>query len=233
MSTAFADSWAGGYMGFNGGFGTTTIKTDISPVGTVSVSDFDTQTLRTRANGSLFGIQGGYNWEANNLVYGVEADIDTSGISGTRQDLVPSKLNSGGAIDGFTVTDKVDWLASIRARLGFLMGSGMAYLTGGVAWEGLSRKSLVNAEVAPSVYGVTATTNNSGSRTGYVLGAGYEAMMDQHLSIRGEFLFYNFEHTDNDTMVFSSCATTGQCNANVATAANNISALRLGVDYKF
>lgn len=233
ISPVVAGDWTGGYMGFNGGLGTSSIKTDINPVGTVSVSDFDTRTMRTRANGTLFGIQGGYNWQANNLVYGVEGDIDASGLSGTRQDQAPSKLNLSGSVDGFTTTDKIDWLASIRGRMGFLAGPGMAYVTGGIAWEGLSRKSLVNAEVAPGVYGVTSTTNSSGSRVGYVLGAGYEVMLDQRLSVRGEYLFYNFEHTNNDAMSFTPCATPGECNANVATHANNISALRVGVDYKF
>ncbi|MEZ5898558.1 MAG: hypothetical protein R3D51_03600 [Hyphomicrobiaceae bacterium] len=45
-------------------------------------------------DGFVAGAQLGYNWQANAIVYGVEGDIS------------------------FTGADSVDWLASVRGRLG-------------------------------------------------------------------------------------------------------------------
>jgi outer membrane immunogenic protein len=48
-------------------------------------------------NGFVGGVQLGYNWQAQQIVYGVEGDISLSG------------------------THSIDWLASLRGRVGYLI----------------------------------------------------------------------------------------------------------------
>jgi outer membrane immunogenic protein len=54
----------------------------------------------------------GYNWQRNNLVFGIEGDV------------------------GVADTDDFDYLASIRGRIGVSAGSTLLYATGGAAFIG-------------------------------------------------------------------------------------------------
>jgi len=63
-------------------------------------------------DGVLGGVQLGYNWQASAIVYGVEGDISLTGA------------------------DSIDWLASARGRLGYLIQpSLLLYGTAGVGGE--------------------------------------------------------------------------------------------------
>jgi opacity protein-like surface antigen len=61
------------------------------------------------------GAHAGYNWQNNKIVYGLEGDLSLGD-------------------DNFR-----DYLASIRARLGYTMGSHMFYATAGIAFSGGNR----------------------------------------------------------------------------------------------
>jgi outer membrane immunogenic protein len=52
---------------------------------------------RDHDNGFVGGVQLGYNWQARQIVYGVEGDLSLSGAN------------------------SVDWLASVRGRVGYLI----------------------------------------------------------------------------------------------------------------
>ncbi len=227
-------NWTGFYLGVNGGWGWSSIDTTISPVGTVSKSDFNSQALNQDINGALFGVQLGYNYNfKNHWVIGIEGDFDGASLNGTEQTSAPSKLNPNGSTDSFKVTDKIDWLTSIRPRVGYQFGSGLAYVTGGIAWANINRTSQVNAETAPAVYGANASTDSSSTRSGWALGVGYEWMMAKNWTVRGEYIHYGFSQTDNDYATFSKTSVPGQSNMNVSTGSSNIDVFRVGVNYKF
>jgi outer membrane immunogenic protein len=233
-ATGYAQDWTGGYVGVNAGWGWSNIDTKISPVGADSTADFNKQSLSTNANGGIFGAHAGYNWQMDKWVLGVEGDFDGASVSGSDNKKVPGKVVPTNTIDGFQAEDKVKWLASVRGRAGYLAGPGMLYATGGVAWENLKRNSMVNANVAPAIFGVTGTTSDSSTRSGWVLGAGYEWMMTRNISLRGEYLHYHFGSSDSDSLKFGLCgAGPGTCGAKISTDSNNINALRVGVSYKF
>ena len=90
-------SWTGFYVGTHLGYGW---------------SDVDWQETGPSFNGShsgsgaVAGGQVGYNWQAGRVVYGVEGDMSGSWIDG------------GSDCCGHTV----NWLASVRGRLGYAGG---------------------------------------------------------------------------------------------------------------
>lgn len=97
------------------------------------------------------GIHGGYNWQMSDVfVAGLEADL------------------------GFV--DDVDYLASIRGRLGYTTGPMLAYVTGGIAFIGFD----------DDVFGDDA-------ETGYVIGAGLDYKLRDNWSIGGDALYYGFD----------------------------------------
>jgi outer membrane immunogenic protein len=109
-------SWAGFYVGINGGYGWGTSSwTDVT-AGTTT-ADFDT-------TGGLVGGTLGYNFQTGVWVWGLEGDIDASWIKGT-------ETASCGSVGCET---KNEWLATARGRIGYAADRWLPYLTGGAAF---------------------------------------------------------------------------------------------------
>ncbi len=169
---ALAPSWTGFYVGANGGWGWSSFGTAFVPDPNgafVAPDDMDLagpESFNTRVNGAVFGGQIGYNWQMGNWVLGVEGDFDGAGISGAQQ-IVGGSPDSPGlpTTNVVSASQRVDWLASIRGRVGVLWGPGLLYFTGGGAWEGVTRNQSV------SVFGDTAVSNVSSTRSGLSLAA--------------------------------------------------------------
>src|SRR5262249_61409766 len=81
-------------------------------------------------SGGTAGGQVGYNWQSGVVVYGVEADIEWLGLSGTA---TGSAVYPCCAPTSFTVSSsmKSDWLFTLRPRLGFAANKWLLFRTGG------------------------------------------------------------------------------------------------------
>jgi outer membrane immunogenic protein len=157
-------------------------------------------------------------------VLGVEGDFDGTGISRTQQNVFPNLLSPLDT-DAFSATEKANWLARARARVGYVWGPGLFYITGGGAWEHTTTNVLVSANTG---FGDFSKTNS-----GWVVGAGYEWMVAPNWIVRGEYLFYDFNKTNiNSLALANDCAVINTCGVNVSNTMNNINAIRLGVSYK-
>lgn len=226
-------SWTGFYIGANGGWSWANWTSTINPVGTSAALDFAPQALSLNASGALAGLQAGYNFQRGQWVFGIEGDFDGVGSSDTKHTSTTSGLQPELSSDTFVSTVKVDALLSFRGRVGFAFQSSLIYLTGGIAWEELNRDTSVNAEVAPAVFGIDATTHASQYRTGYVLGAGYERMLTRHWIVRAEYLFNSFDHTDTDFAAFNRVTGIAGGGIRVTTGPNDVNVIRVGLSYKF
>lgn len=122
--------------------------------------------------GLLAGVQAGGNWQHESFVLGVEGDISWSGLS--------APLNEEGDIND-DINASIDWLATLRGRAGFDLNGVMPYVTGGLAASGLT------FDDDGDVYSETLT--------GYVLGSGLEAKVDENWSIKAEYLYANLGET--------------------------------------
>jgi outer membrane immunogenic protein len=245
-------NWTGFYVGVNGGWGWSSFDTTFAPGQFPNTIDFTTQLLHTSVNSAVFGGQLGYNWQLNNWVLGVEGDFDGTSMHDTQQIAFPTARGGGagdflGAIDVFSATNRIDWLASVRGRIGVLWGPGLLYFTGGGAWEEVKRSLFVldhSGVVGPpppgTVAGEIATSATFSSvRPGFVVGGGYEWLIAPHWTVRGEYLFYNFGKSDDDVLVFpiamcgSGPTPASACNIPVTAGKNNVNVVRFGVNYKF
>jgi outer membrane immunogenic protein len=140
------NSWQGAYIGANAGLG-------IGKAGP------------NRISGVSGGLQGGYNWQSDRFIYGLEGDYSVSDYL------------SRSVADSY----RQNWSLSGRGRAGYAFASNlMGYGTAGLASTGVDYKS-TNGQHSSTSYG-------------WVAGLGAEFMVDPRFIIRGELLHYEYSH---------------------------------------
>lgn len=128
--------------------------------------------------GFMAGLQAGFNFTADKLVLGVEADVMLTGINAK----------------SYTYTFTQKWLGSGRLRLGYQLNSLMIYATGGIAGSTMNFSN----------FGLSESTNLGG----WVAGAGAEMFVTQNISLRGEYLYYSLGQAAFTTLRGPVLATT-------------------------
>jgi len=231
MPVAPAGIWTGFYIGANGGWGWSKVDTSVAPFGATALADFAPFALSSHGNAAAFGGQAGYNWQLGDWVFGLEGDFDGASIGGTQQSVFTSILAPGNT-NGFMATDKINWLASIRGRVGYVWGPGLLYFTGGGAWENVTTTAMISANTGLNTFGDSASGSFSNTFSGFVIGGGYEWMIAPSWTVRGEYLFYDFSNNVMSALALPNCAVAG-CGANVSKNNNELSVFRLGANYKF
>lgn len=217
-------SWTGVYVGVHAGgaWGSaTSVSSACSPFPACDqLAGFGS------LNGSGFagGLQAGINWQINTVVLGVEADFTWTGIDGSAADVNRSAAGAILTPGGHSWSRDVDWLASLRARAGITLTPTMlAYITGGVAWQG------VDLTAVQAFTNSTAAVSVSDTKTGYVIGGGLELALNSNWLLRGEYLYYSFDG-GNAAVVHSAFPA---ITANFAWGDSQIHSLRAALSYKF
>ena len=151
-------SWTGFYAGINGGIGGDKVDYPFSALnntygGNVGMNSF----------GGFGGGQIGYNWQfAPNWVFGIEADIQGSGI---KSDL-NGTINNLGSISAGT---ELTYFGTVRGRLGYSLGSTLFYATGGLVYGN------VKTRVQEAFLGGAIDATFSHTKAGYAVGGGIES----------------------------------------------------------
>ena len=201
---AVAPDWSGFYVGINGGYGWTD---------GVRFGHLDDNPQGVSPKGGFGGGQIGYNYQINNLVFGVEADIQGADISESVLD-----RNFG---DQFS--SKLDWFGTVRGRIGYALNSFLLYVTGGFAYG-----HIVSDVTNPLLFG--APYHFDGTSTGYTLGGGVEYMLNSAWSVKAEYQRINLgtnDPTNAAGLRFSSALARG------ILKASNFDTVRVGLNYKF
>lgn len=158
-------AWTGFYLGINGGGG----------FGSVTNADAVRGIATTFPNsGGLFGGTLGYNFQTGSTVLGLEGDVDWAGIRG-----------SSGAINGVNYQNYLQWIGTVRGRVGIAFDRFLPYVTGGLA-VGNSRDTIT----APP-----ASLNGSTTAAGWTIGAGLEYGITPNVSLKAEYLFVDLGST--------------------------------------
>jgi outer membrane immunogenic protein len=187
-------SWTGFYVGLNGGYGWNKSTGDsfcINPAGALGGIGCDTGvTGVVRPHGGLFGGQIGYNWQSNSIVYGLETDIQWSGIKGTASavDLCCNGIPGPAGI--VTATSNLQWFGTFRGRLGVLASpNALLYVTGGLIY---GHETVSNVLLFPSGFNYPAAA--SSTRAGGTVGGGLEYAFTPTFSGKVEGLWYDMGH---------------------------------------
>lgn len=154
--------WSGAFAGVFAGAarGTYTLA---SPSGDGPDVDVD---------GGIYGIQGGYNFQNNRMVYGIVADVSNGPEGITPQGTVGPfwSCNTGDC------NADIETLVTVRGRVGFTSGSALFYATAGVA----------HAKVSGGIF--NSAQQGSGSATGWAASLGAEIAVSPRGSINAEIM---------------------------------------------
>jgi outer membrane immunogenic protein len=184
--------------------------------------DSDFQHTGGFSSASVIGggrIGADYQW--GSVVLGVVGQFDGTNLKGNQTttfiDTSPSEF-------GLNVSDKIDWIASARGRIGWAFGNFLAYATGGVAFTEI--KSGISAQFDGfQLY----STDSTSHKTGGVAGAGFEYMVAPHVSVAGEVLWYGF----GSSTVSAVCAVCGGTTYSTTFNHEDVVAGTLGVNWRF
>jgi outer membrane immunogenic protein len=178
-----AYNWTGFYVGLNGGWG---------------------WGADTDGSGGLVGGTVGYNWQMNQVVFGLEADIAWSGIE------------SDGDVcrRGLRCDASIDWFGTARGRVGLAMDRFMPYVTGGLAYGDVSATR------------AAGLPDRSEMQAGWTLGAGMEFALTAPWTAKLEYLYVDLGDLDN--FCGRRCGPGGPNNVEF-----NAHIIRAGLNYRF
>jgi high affinity Mn2+ porin len=191
--------WTGFYVGGHFGYGDASFGPGTNPIPLQGVFFPPSPT------GLIGGFQAGYNRQlSNHLVFGVEADSSfPSPIDVPR--LAPAPFNTS-----------IDYVGTLRGRVGYAFGTWMPYLTGGFAWG--HTHVLVNDAAG----GLVATVK--GYESGWTAGAGVEFAVSGNWSAKAEYDYIDLSSRTYDLSGF------GLPGVNVEP---RIQLAKLGLNYRF
>jgi outer membrane immunogenic protein len=157
IEAATADVWTGAYVGANAGAASGTVEWEFAGGGGGDEYDISGWTL---------GGQIGYNWQMDNIVFGLEADLSVAAINGEY-------------LSGLATRD-INWVASARGRVGYAIDSILIYGTAGLA----------AANSTGRLFGGSFDETNT--HLGWTAGLGVEAMVADNVSVKAEYRFSDY-----------------------------------------
>lgn len=174
--------WEGFYLGYNRGFGGGVVDNGVSFLSTPTTPGF-VAVNTNRASGFIAGGQAGYALQfRNGFVLGLEGDFQWSDIKSSFQG--ERIANTPGLFTNVDAVTGINWFGTVRGRVGYSLGRLLPYVTGGLAYASLTSRG------APLLgSNVLAIGSNTGTTTGWAMGAGTEFSLSRNLSARTEYLF--------------------------------------------
>lgn len=173
--------WTGFYVGGNVGYSWGRSRSTQTFSDTTSGAILSTTTSNFNLDGVIGGGQFGYNWQKNNWVFGLEADIQGSGQKGNGNAAcaggpATSTTTTAAAVNGvctighigdtapFNVAalpvtnnlyEKLEWFGTVRGRIGpTITPTILAYVTGGLAYGEVRATSTVSGTNLVGAQGV-------------------------------------------------------------------------------
>jgi outer membrane immunogenic protein len=204
--------------------------------------------LSPRADGFIGGGQVGYNYQFNNsFVVGIEADIQGSGARGsaTGVNATPLALQPQfGVATTISVTKNLDYLGTVRGRIGYLFTPTLlAYATGGLAYGGVNSSVSTNSGTYPTPIIVPGSfpgsiANFSDTRVGWTVGGGLEWLFAPNWSVKAEYLYYDlgaytFAAGGQNLVAFAGAPINVFSNSTYGFARFDGHIVRAGVNYHF
>jgi len=222
-----AYNWSGFYVGLEAGGGwassTSTVVTSHSsttnnPPGTVLPSlDY---------SGALGGFYGGYNYQFNQFVVGIDGDWTWANLNG--EDRVAAVLPPH---DIGNRHDRIDWVATVTGRVGYAVDKWLFFGKGGWAWAQFSGST---DDESPTTGAAVATNTSQETREGWTAGGGLEYAVTPNIifKLEGDYVKFNTANFNiNETI--TAGPSKGFVGTFARSATSNLTMFKGGLEYKF
>lgn len=228
-------TWTGFYVGLNAGYGFSS-DTDASLVGQAAPNIATVgagarpASIGIEREGFIGGAQIGYNFQINQLVLGVEADIQYTDLQETVN--VVTALGAGSAFPGTRnniFNSELEYLGTVRARLGYAFDRTMVFVTGGLAYGEVSTSANLFGPLPANV--LQFTGSRSDTEFGWTVGGGVEHAFTNNFSVKAEYLYYDLGNTTVAANVIAGSGGVGT--GYDVTFKNTGHIARVGLNYRF
>lgn len=219
-----AYNWTGFYVGINAGYGfggsSDVLTAGQDPATAAAIaSGARPGSVSLDRSGFLGGGQIGYNWQFGSMVAGIEADAAFTDF-GDRTTVTSGALNS-------TFHQNLDYLGTVRGRLGYAWDRTLIYATGGLAYGGVNNR----VDFFGPAGQLSFTGRDDGIKTGFTVGGGIEQALGGGWSAKIEYLYYNLGH---DTVNVAAVPGGGGVGTGYTSRFEEDGQLvRAGLNYKF
>lgn len=230
-------TWAGPYIGGTIGYSAGRSKTDTIFSDPGSGAELFARSTSRRLDGAIGGAQAGYNWLAGVWLAGIEGDLNYSAQRAKLNAVCPGEICNPAlagviadpsVIAAFEDGQKLEWFATLRARLGVnVTPDAVAYVTGGLA--------VGEVMTAGTVFGFDADGNpvntiisSHNTRAGFALGGGIEGRLAGNWTAKIEYL-----HLDLGTVTTIPAPAVNSTTAAAFNSRISDNILRVGINYKF
>jgi outer membrane immunogenic protein len=140
------------------------------------------------SNGGLVGGEIGYDIVTDGWVVGLEGDISWTDFGDSNTHLVQGDPTIGFPPIKFITNYQMDWISTVRGRIGVPLDHFLIYGTGGLALADVSMNQTVTVGDPPlgSLVGSTKKT-----KVGWTLGGGAEYALCNNITVKAEALWFD------------------------------------------
>jgi outer membrane immunogenic protein len=243
-------NWTGFYLGGNLGYSWGR-SSDTSSFTNGAGTSLSTSIGSSNLDGIVGGGQAGYNWQMQSWVWGLEGDIQGTGERGSRDincatgvctpstvttttrtapgffaaappTITTTTITPGLAIPA-TLTQKIDWFGTVRARGGVLVTPQILfYATGGLAYGQVNSSETISGSAFSA----------SDTHVGYTVGGGIEGAIGGNWTAKLEYLFVDLGRTSGSFATTIPASGGGTLASNYSSHVTD-NVLRFGVNYNF
>lgn len=216
-------TWTGCYVGANVGYGWSR-ATDTD---NLLSNYFLGQPVQVNGGGFVGGGQVGCDYQfAPNFVAGIEGTLSGASISNSATviGVIPGAGNL--SVNAYS---KTEMLSTITGRVGYSFGTSLLYMKGGVAWA----KQKYGGDWSVAVIGgptVAGSVSANPTRTGWVIGGGYEYAFARNWSAMIE---YNYMGFGTSTVTFPVTGIIPVGTSYIGNISQNIQTVTVGINYRF
>jgi outer membrane immunogenic protein len=200
MPAPAVDPWTGFYLGAQAGYmqgsgSNSDICQSFTGEGKICLSNTDDgfDVGDSSSDGVTAGGYLGFNYRVDSFLMGLEGDFNWDNAQ-----------DSNSFVGQLNYDTSLNWDASIRARLGLIVDErALLYVTGGPSWLNTElNTNFGNIINAPS--NLNINTGDQSTEFGWVLGAGAEYMITDHLSVKAEYIHGWYGEVDQNLFSVSS-----------------------------
>lgn len=152
----------------------------------LALSSIPTDGCRNDRDDLSYSGRIGFDKQMGRLVLGVVGDVGSTNIRDSVSAFSITPAN-------YVFTREIDYVASIRGRVGYAANRTLFYVTGGPGYAGIKR-SFTTTNGTNSF-----TARNDDAKFGFLVGGGIEQKVSKHISFGLEYMYNQFN--DNDYRV--------------------------------